>query len=709
MPPLCDTAMSDNIVQVISPASPNTPCSPLSASQQVRDFKHVLDRNVVEPTEANAQKSLIGPHLGSRMHVYNYSINQNDQFWAEIARRDFYWKKYWADDNHVKTYNFDKSKGPIFARWYEGGVTNVCYNALDRHLPQHKDRVCFYFEGNDPEVQRTLTYGQMYTQVVEMANVLKSQYGIKKGDRVSIYLPMIPAAAIAMLACARIGAVMTVVFAGFSAQALSARIQDAQAKLLITADASSRGQKPILLKDVADEALLACEAAGFSVPCLVVENFKRQHCTMTEGRDTWLGDALAKLSEQERAECPVEWMEAEDTLFLLYTSGSTGKPKAIVHTTGGYMVYASTTFKYSFDYHMEDIYFCTADVGWITGHSYVVYGPMINCATSVLYEGVPNYPDYSRWWQLVEKYKVSIFYTAPTAIRSLMQAGDEYVTKCDRSSLRILGSVGEPINVEAWKWFRNFAGEGHCDVSDTWWQTETGGHMITPLPGCTPMKPGSASLPCFGIEPAILDPVKLTESEGVAEGLLVIKNPWPGMARTIYNDHARFEQTYFNVNGFYMTGDGARRDPDGYYWITGRVDDVLNVSGHRIGTSEVEDAVNVHPAVVESAVVGIPHPIKGESIYVFLTFHEGTVVTPELLNEVKATVRKVIGPLATPDVLHPAQEGLPKTRSGKIVRRVLRKIATRQDDDLGDTSTLANPDVVAALKRSRAEWVEKKK
>ncbi|KAL7697881.1 acetyl-CoA synthetase [Lotmaria passim] len=671
--------------------------SSLSASLHVSNFKRLLDRNVVEASESNAKKSRVGPHLGSRMYIYDYSTKQNDRFWAEIARCDFYWKKYWADDNHVKTYNFDKSKGPIFARWYEGGVTNVCYNALDRHLPQHKDRVCFYFEGNDPEVQRTLTYGQMYTQVVEMANVLKSQYGIKKGDRVSIYLPMIPAAAIAMLACARIGAVMTVVFAGFSAQALSARIQDAQAKLLITADASSRGQKPILLKDVADEALLACEAAGFSVPCLVVENFKRQHCTMTEGRDTWLGDALAKLSEQERAECPVEWMEAEDTLFLLYTSGSTGKPKAIVHTTGGYMVYASTTFKYSFDYHMEDIYFCTADVGWITGHSYVVFGPMINCATSVLYEGVPTHPTASRWWQLVEKYKVSIFYTAPTAIRSLMQFDDEYVTKCDRSSLRILGSVGEPINVEAWKWFHSVVGENRCDISDTWWQTETGGHMITPLPGCTPLKPGSASLPCFGIEPAILDPVKLTESEGVAEGLLVIKNPWPGMARTIYNDHARFEQTYFNVNGFYMTGDGARRDPDGYYWITGRVDDVLNVSGHRIGTSEVEEAAGRHPAVVESAVVGYPHEIKGEGIYVYLVFRNGVTPSKELLNEVKATIRSVIGPLATPDVLQVAWTGLPKTRSGKIVRRILRKVAAGLFNELGDTSTLANPDVVDDL------------
>ncbi|KPA83996.1 putative acetyl-CoA synthetase [Leptomonas pyrrhocoris] len=702
--------MSDNIVNFISPGSPYALNSPLSASQQVRDFKHVLDQNVVQPISSNSARSSIGPHLGSRMHVYNYSISQNDQFWAEIARRDFYWKKFWADDQHVKTYNFDKSKGPIFAKWFEGGVTNVCYNALDRHLPEHKDRVCFYFEGNDPNVTATITYGQMYTQVVEMANVLKSQYGVRKGDCVAIYLPMIPAAAVAMLACARIGAIVSVIFGGFSAQSIVTRVTDCRPKLFITADASLRGEKPILLKSIADQALTECkETANFNVPCLVVENCKRQHCTMTEGRDTWLTDAVAKLSAAEHEDCPVEWMEAEDTLFLLYTSGSTGKPKAIVHTTAGYMVYASTTFKYSFDYHADDVYFCTADVGWITGHSYVVYGPLIHCATSVLFEGLPNYPTHSRWWQLIEKYKVSIFYTAPTAIRSLMQAGDEFVTKYDRSSLRILGSVGEPINVEAWKWFRDLVGEGHCDVSDTWWQTETGGHMITPLPGCTPMKPGCATLPFFGIQPVLLDPLKLTENEGMAEGLLVIKSPWPGMARTIYNDHARFEQTYFSVPGYYLTGDGARRDSDGYIWITGRVDDVLNVSGHRIGTSEVEDAVNSHPAVVESAVVGVPHPIKGESIYVFLTFHEGTVITPQLLATVKATVRKVIGPLATPDVLHPAQEGLPKTRSGKIVRRILRKIAVHRDDDLGDTSTLANPDVVPALKRARTEWVEKAK
>jgi acetyl-CoA synthetase len=529
--------------------------------------------------------------------------------------------------------------------------------------------------------------------------VLKSQYHVGKGDRVSIYLPMIPAAAVAMLACARIGAIASVIFGGFSAQAIVTRVTDCCPKLLITADASSRGEKPILLKSIVDQALKECkESADLTVACLVVENCNRQHCTMTEGRDTWLGDAVAKLSAKEHAECPVEWMEAEDTLFLLYTSGSTGKPKAIVHTTGGYMVYASTTFKYSFDYHMDDIYFCTADVGWITGHSYVVYGPMIHCATSVLFEGLLSYPTPSRWWQLVEKYKVSIFYTAPTAIRSLMQAGDEYVTQCDRSSLRVLGSVGEPINVEAWRWFRDLAGEGHCDVSDTWWQTESGGHMITPLPGCTPMKPGSASLPFFGVVPALLDPVTLAEvKDGVGEGLLVIKSPWPGMARTIFNDHARFEQTYFNVNGFFMTGDGARRDADNYYWITGRVDDVLNVSGHRIGTSEVEEAAGRHPAVVESAVVGVPHDIKGEGIHIYLVFHNGVTPTKELLNEVKATIRAVIGPLATPDVMQVASTGLPKTRSGKIVRRVLRKIAAGVYNDFGDTSALANPDVVADL------------
>ncbi|CAJ1988963.1 acetyl CoA synthetase [Leishmania donovani] len=689
-------------------SSPVTPNSPLSVSQHVCDFKSVLDSNVVEPTEANRKKSHVGPHLGCRMRIYEYSIEHNDAFWAEIARRDFYWKTTWPDDQHVKSYNFDKSKGPIFVKWFEGAVTNVCYNALDRHLPAHKDRVCFYFEGNDPSVTEAVTYGSMYTRVVELANVLKYQYGIAKGDRVGLYLPMIPFAAVAMLACARIGAVASVIFGGFSAQAIVTRVTDCSPKLIITADASSRGDKPILLKTIADQALDDCSVLGCNVPCLVFENMNRQSCKMKEGRDTWYGDALARLTPEQHEECPVEWMDAEDVLFLLYTSGSTGKPKAIVHTTAGYMVYASTTFMYSFDYHMDDVYFCTADIGWITGHSYVVYGPMIHCATSVLFEGVPNYPDYSRWWQLVEKYKVSILYTAPTAIRSLMQAGDDYVKVGNRSTLRVLGSVGEPINVEAWKWLRDVGGEGHCDVSDTWWQTETGGHMITPMPGCTPMKPGSATLPFFGVQPVILDPMKLHEKQGPAEGLLAIRAPWPGMARTIYGDHARFEKTYFGVDGYYMTGDGARRDSDGYYWITGRVDDVLNVSGHRIGTSEIEDAVNTHPAVVESAVVGFPHNIKGEGIYVFFTFRQGTEVTPELLAAVKATVRKVIGPLATPDVLHPAQEGLPKTRSGKIVRRILRKIATHNDDDLGDTSTLADPTVVEALKRSRAKWVDEK-
>nr|CAJ2473732.1 unnamed protein product [Leishmania braziliensis] len=694
--------MSDNIV--LSAVMPN---SPLSDSQYVRDFKSVLDSKVVEPTEVNSKRSHVGPHLGSRMHIYEYSVAQNDAFWAEIARRDFYWKQTWADDHHVKSYNFDKSKGPIFVKWFEGAVTNVCHNALDRHLPAHRERVCFYFEGNDPSVKETITYGDMYTRVVELANVLRYQYGIEKGDRVSLYLPMIPCAAVAMLACARIGAVASVIFGGFSAQAIVTRVVDCKPKLIITADASSRGAKPILLKAIVDEALEDCSVLGCNVPCLVFENVNREGCKMKEGRDTWCSDAVARLTPEQHLECPVEWMEAEDVLFLLYTSGSTGKPKAIEHTTAGYMVYAATTFKYSFDYHMDDVYFCTADVGWITGHSYVVYGPMIHCATSVLFEGVPSYPDYSRWWQLIEKYKVSIFYTAPTAIRSLIQAGDNYAKACDRSTLRVLGSVGEPINVEAWKWLREVGGEGHCDVSDTWWQTETGGHMITPMPGCTPMKPGSATLPFFGIEPVILDPMKLHEKNGPADGLLAIRAPWPGMARTIFGDHARFEQTYFSVDGYYLTGDGARRDADGYYWITGRVDDVLNVSGHRIGTSEIEEAVNSHPAVVESAAVGFPQSIKGEGIYVFLTFQQGTEVAPELLAAVKATVRKVIGPLATPDVLHPAQEGLPKTRSGKIVRRVLRKIATHNDDDFGDTSTLADPTVVDALKRSRAKWVDR--
>ncbi|EPY28987.1 acetyl-CoA synthetase [Angomonas deanei] len=518
---------------------------------------------------------------------------------------------------------------------------------------------------------------------------------------------MIPFAAITMLACARIGAVVTVVFGGFSAQALSARIIDAQAKVLITADASSRATKPILLKDVADSAIQICVESGMDLKCLVFENFQRQHCTMTEGRDVWYSDAVSHLTGDQLHTCPIEWMDSEDPLFLLYTSGSTGKPKAILHTTGGYMVYAGTTFKYTFDYHESDVYFCTADVGWITGHSYLVYGPLFHGATSVLYEGLPNYPTASRWWEIIEKYHVTIFYTAPTAIRSLMQLGDDHVNKCNLDSLRVLGSVGEPINAEAWRWFYEVVGKGKADIVDTWWQTETGGHMITPLPGCTPQKPGSATLPFFGIQPAILDPTTLEEKTGVTEGLLAIKAPWPSMARTIYGDQGRYEQTYFIVDGYYMTGDGAQRDSDGYIWITGRVDDVMNISGHRIGTSEVEEAVNSHPAVVESAVVGVPHDVKGEAIYVFITFHDGTNITPELLNEVKTTIRTVIGPLASPDFLHPAQTGLPKTRSGKIVRRILRKIAAGTIGDLGDISTLVNPDVVDELLESQAKWVKR--
>jgi acetyl-CoA synthetase len=655
---------------------------------------------VYQPTEGNASRSILGGSLEKRQAMYNESVQDNEQFWARIAQQ-FQWEKKW---DQVLSYNYHKDNGPIFQKWFEGGLTNVCYTAVDRWLDEHKDQVAFYFEGNDLGEASQMTFAELHKEVTQLAGVLKDVYGIQKGDRVSVYLPMITFGPVAMLACARIGAMVSVVFGGFSAASLAARLLDSQSKLLITAEGTLRGDKPIKLKHIADDALAQCEAEGLSCRCIVYERHGRAGVPMKEGRDVWYGDVV----EKAQPYTGIEWVEAEHPLFMLYTSGSTGKPKGLVHTTGGYMVYAATTFKYVFDYQPGDVYFCTADIGWITGHTYVVYGPLLNRATSLIYEGLPTHPSGSRWWALVDKYKVSQFYTAPTAIRALMKLGEEPVKQTARSSLRVLASVGEPINVAAWEWYYHLVGNEKCDLVDTWWQTETGGIMITPIPGTTPLKPSSATLPFFGIQPAVLDSQTNAELEGTAEGLLCIKRPWPGQARTIYKDHERYEQTYFAINGFYFSGDGCRRDSDGYYWLTGRVDDVLNVSGHRLGTSEIENAINSNPHVVESAVVGVPHDIKGEGIYAYVTFKPEVEVTAEVLNSVKITCRERIGAIATPDAVQPAP-GLPKTRSGKIMRRILRKIAANIYDELGDISTLADPGVVTELIAMREKYVLKKK
>ncbi|CBH13250.1 acetyl-CoA synthetase, putative [Trypanosoma brucei gambiense DAL972] len=660
--------------------------------------------DVVDPVTSNGAMSHVGPDLAHRQALYEKSVRDPVAFWEQAAA-DFHWERTWPTDKSPLEYNFHKSNGSIFVKWFDGAESNMCYNALDRHLPKHKDRVCYHWEGNDEGESRDVTYGEMFEEVVRIAAVLKRRYNVKKGDVVTIYLPMIPFAAQVMLAVARLGAVTSVVFAGFSSQAVASRLTDARSKLIITADSFRRGTKTLLLKELSDAALAICEAEGHNVQCLVYDRSKRENVPMTEGRDAWYSDVVETLTASELADCPVVWIGAEDPLFLLYTSGSTGKPKAILHTLGGYMVYAGVTFKYSFDYHESDVSFCTADIGWITGHSYALYGPMLNAATSVLFEGMPTHPTPSRWWDLVDKYRVTIFYTAPTAIRALMQCGDEHLQSTTRGTLRILGSVGEPINAEAWQWFYEVVGKRRADVIDTWWQTETGGHLITPLPGCTPMKAGSATLPFFGIVPALLHPTTNAVVEGEGEGLLAMQTPWPGIARTIFGDHNRYEQAYFAVDGFYLTGDGARRDKDGYYWITGRVDDVLNVSGHRIGTSEVEEAVNSHPDVAESAAVGIPHDMKGECIYVFVTFNNNVTVDATLLKRVRETVRRVIGPFAAPDYVQAAQCGLPKTRSGKIMRRILRKIASGLHEELGDTSTLLDPSVVQNLIEGRKQTV----
>ncbi len=636
-----------------------------------------------------------GAHIKSMdeyMALYQRSIDDPDGFWAEMAEQ-FHWFKKW---DTVRSFNYNVKTGPIDIQWYAGATTNITYNCLDRHLDTRGDQTAIIWEGNDPSEDSKLTYRELHEQVCKFANILK-EHGVKKGDRVSIYLPMIPELAVAMLACARIGAIHSIVFAGFSADSLSDRIVDSLCTTVITADGTFRGKKPINLKQIADDAIVKADAQmDVKVKnCFLVKRAGDaiQH-DFFEGRDIWWHDVMAQAS----ADCPCEEMDAEDPLFILYTSGSTGKPKGVQHNVGGYMVYTAVTHKYIFDYHDGDIYWCTADIGWVTGHSYIIYGPLANGATTVMFEGVPTYPDAGRFWDVVDKFKVRQFYTAPTAIRALMAAGDEFPKKRDLSSLEVLGSVGEPINPEAWMWYHKNVGHETCPIVDTWWQTETGGILITPLPGATPTKPGSATFPFFGVKPIVLDPEsgKVIEGNGVS-GVLAISEPWPGQMRTIYGDHNRFEDTYFQMYpGYYFTGDGCKRDEDGYYWITGRVDDVINVSGHRMGTAEVESSLVAHPKVAEAAVVGYPHPIKGQGIYAYVTLNAGEEYTDALKKELVGHVRKEIGPIASPDVIHWAP-GLPKTRSGKIMRRILRKIAENQADQLGDTSTLADPSVVQNL------------
>lgn len=628
-----------------------------------------------------AAKARIGKDEYTRL--YAESISDPDAFWSRIAQR-IDWAK---SPTRIKDVSFDPKD--LHIRWYEDGELNVSANCLDRQLAKRGDKVAIIFEGDDPSESRRITYRELHSEVCKFANTLKN-LGVVKGDRVAIYLPMIPEAAVAMLACARLGAIHSVVFGGFSPDSLAGRIADSTAKVVITADEGLRAGKRIPLKVNVDAAL---ERPGTSsVETVIVVRRTGGVVPMQPPRDRW----YHVLMEGQSADCPPTMVEAEHPLFILYTSGSTGKPKGVLHTSGGYLVYASYTHELVFDLREDDVFWCTADVGWVTGHSYVVYGPLANGATTVMFEGVPNYPDVSRFWQVVDKHKVSLFYTAPTAIRALMRDGEAPVKSCSRASLRVLGSVGEPINPEAWEWYNRVVGDERCPIVDTWWQTETGGILITPLPGAIATKPGSATLPFFGIKPAIVDAEGVAQ-EGVAEGNLLITDSWPGQVRTIYGDHQRFIETYFSAYpGNYFTGDGARRDEDGYYWITGRVDDVINVSGHRLGTAEVESALVAHPKVAEAAVVGCPHDIKGQGIYAYVTLISGETGSDELRKELIAWVRKEIGPIATPDYLQWAP-GLPKTRSGKIMRRILRKIGENLPDQLGDITTLADPSVVKSL------------
>jgi acetyl-CoA synthetase len=616
--------------------------------------------------------------------LYEQSLADPDRFWAEHGKRIDWIKPFTKVRNAV-------FEGDLHIAWYEDGTLNASYNCIDRHLPQRAEQTAILWEGDDPGEDRRVTYRELHEAVCRLANALKAR-GVRKGDRVTIYLPMIPEAVIAMLACARIGAIHSVVFGGFSPDSLVGRIQDCRSTVLITADEGRRGGRAIPLKRNADNALRHCP----EVRDVVVVRHTGGNIDWVEGRDLWYHEVCAAASP----DCPAEEMSAEDPLFILYTSGSTGQPKGVLHTTGGYLVYTSMTHEYVFDYREGEVYWCTADVGWVTGHSYIVYGPLANGATTLIFEGVPNYPDPSRFWQVVDKHDVRIFYTAPTAIRALMREGEEYVRRTSRRSLRILGTVGEPINPEAWLWYYDHVGEQRCPVVDTWWQTETGGILITPIPGATPLKPGSATRPFFGIEPVIVDNDHHVIN-GPGEGNLCIARAWPGMMRTVFGDHQRFVQTYFSTfPGLYFTGDGARRDEAGFYWLTGRVDDVINVAGHRLGTAEIESALVAHPRVAEAAVVGFPHDLKGQGIYAYVTLKVTATPTEELRRELVAWVRQEISPIAAPDLLQWAP-GLPKTRSGKIMRRILRKIAANEHDALGDITTLADPAVVDELVDNR--------
>ncbi len=612
--------------------------------------------------------------------LYQKSIQEPEAFWPEMANKFLTWSKPWAQ---LTESNLTEG----MARWFIGGKLNACYNCVDRHLPERAHQTAILWEGDDPSQQAEITYQDLHQKVCQLANLL-IQRGVKKGDRVCLYMPMIPEAAYAMLACARIGAIHSVVFGGFSPQALQDRILDSDCQTVITADEGVRGGKTVPLKANADLALEQCP----NVHSVIVVRHTGGAVAMQSGRDLWYHDE----TKRQSLTCPAEPMDSEDPLFILYTSGSTGKPKGVLHTTGGYLLQAAMTHRYVFDYHDGDIYWCTADVGWVTGHTYIVYGPLANGATTLMFEGIPNYPDASRCWQIVDKHQVNIFYTAPTALRALMGMGNEFVQATNRSSLRILGSVGEPINPEAWEWYYHIVGDGRCPIVDTWWQTETGGIMITPLPGVTDLKPGSATLPFFGVAPVLLDP-EGNVLDGATSGNLAIRNSWPSQIRTVFGDHQRCIDTYYTTYpGYYFTGDGARRDESGYYWITGRVDDVLNVSGHRMGTAEVESALVLHEAVAEAAVVGYPHSIKGQGIYAYVTLMQGVDGTDDLKRELETLIRQEIGAIAKPDILQWAPM-LPKTRSGKIMRRILRKIAENELTQLGDTSTLADPSVVDDL------------